>query len=134
MKLVHLILKLKKKSGTNGNELKEVTIHKKSISGSGITNVIKAERGQLLSSEDSNILQLILYNGYQYEDVVPKKYEDRKKIPFAKSAFKKYTMNLDLSQLSKVEVEETSTKGTNTMLTVKELSYTLDSLNLNYKK
>lgn len=78
-------------------------------------------------------MQLILYNGYQYEDVVPKKYEDRKKIPFAKSAFKKYTMNLDLSQLSKVEVEETSTKGTNTMLTVKELSYTLDSLNLNYK-
>lgn len=126
-------IKVEKKSGTNGNELKEVTIHKKSISGSGITNVIKAERGQLLSSEDSNILQLILYNGYQYEDVVPKKYEDRKKIPFAKSAFKKYTMNLDLSQLSKVEVEETSTKGTNTMLTVKELSYTLDSLNLNYK-
>ena len=127
-------IKVEKKSGSKGNELQGVTIHKKSVNNNGISNVIKAERGQLLSSENSNILQLVLYNGYQYEDVIPKKYEDRKKLPFAKSAFKKYTMNLDLSKLNNVDVEETSTRGTNTMLTVKELSYTLDSLDSNYKK
>jgi lipopolysaccharide export system permease protein len=126
-------IKVEQKSGTQGNNLTDVTIHKKKANGNGITNVIKAERGQLLSSEDSNILQLILFDGNQYEDVVPAKYEDRKKIPFAKSSFKKYTMNLDLSQLNKGEAEETVTTGTNTMLNIKELSYTLDSLNLNYK-
>lgn len=127
-------IKVEKKSGDKGNELTGVTIHKKRADGSGVTNVIKAKRGQLLSSEDSNILQLILFNGFQYEDVIPDKYQDRKKIPFAKSAFKKYTMNLDLSQLSKSDPEESITQGTNTMLNIKELSYTLDSLNVNYER
>ncbi|WP_026976182.1 LptF/LptG family permease [Flavobacterium tegetincola] len=126
-------IKVEKKSGPKGNELTGVTIHKKKPNGSGVTNVIKAERGQLLSSEDSNMLQLILYNGFQYEDIVPNKYEERRKIPFAKTAFKKYTMNLDLSQLSKGDSEETIAAGTNTMLNIRELHYTLDSLNLNYK-
>jgi lipopolysaccharide export system permease protein len=127
-------IKVEKKSGDKGNELSGVTIHKKKVNGTGISNVIKAKRGKLLSSEDSNILQLILFDGYQYEDIIPKKYEDRKKIPFAKSAFQKYTMNLDLSQLSKGDDTETITLGTNSMLNIKELSYTLDSLNLNYTK
>lgn len=127
-------IKVEKKSGDKGNELSGVTIHKKNLNRGGITNVIKAEKGRLLSSEDSNILQLILFDGYQYEDVIPKKYEEQKKIPFAKSAFKKYTMNLDLTQLNKGDAEETITLGTNSMLNITELSYTLDSLNLNYKK
>ena len=127
-------IKVEKKSGDKGNELTGVTIHQKKPNGNGITNVIKAKRGQLLSSEDSNILQLILFDGFQYEDVIPDKYEDRKKLPFAKSSFKKYTMNLDLTKLNDVDAEETVTQGTNTMLNIGELSYTLDSLNLNYKK
>ena len=126
-------IKVEKKSGEKGNELIGVTIHKKKANGNGVSNVIKAKRGQLLSSEDSNTLQLILYDGFQYEDVIPAKYEERKKIPFAKSSFKKYTMNLDLSKLSKGDAEETISQGTNTMLNIKELYYTLDSLNLNYK-
>jgi lipopolysaccharide export system permease protein len=126
-------IKVEKKSGDKGNELRGVSIHEKKTNGSGVTNVIKAERGQLLSSEDSNILQLILFDGFQYEDVTPDKYEERKKLPFAKSAFKKYTMNLDLTQLNKSDPEESITQSTNTMLKIGELKYTLDSLNLNYK-
>ena len=126
-------IKVDKKSGDKGNELTGVTIHKKTANGSGVTNVIKAKNGELLSSEDSNILQLILYNGFQYEDVIPEKYDDRKKLPFTKSAFKKYTMNLDLTQLNKGDSEESNSQGTNTMLKISELKYTLDSLNLNYK-
>jgi len=126
-------IKVEKKSGEKGNDLEGVTIHKKRSSSSGLTNVIKAERGKLLSNEDSNILQLILYDGFQYEDVIPAKYEDRKKIPFTKSAFKMYKMNLDLSQLNKVNPEEELAAGTNTMLNIGELSYTLDSLTNNYR-
>ena len=127
-------IKVEKKSGDNGNELHGVTIHKKRTNGNGISNVIKAKRGSLLSSEDSNILQLVLFDGFQYEDILPEKYADRKKIPFAKSAFKTYTMNLDLSQLNKIDPEEEISAGTNTMLNISELSYTLDSLNTNYEK
>ncbi|WP_418262777.1 LptF/LptG family permease [Flavobacterium faecale] len=127
-------IKVNKKSGDNGNSLTGITIHKKSNMGDGSKTVIKAKDGELISSEESSILKLVLNNGNYYEDIVPKKYEDREKLPFAKSAFKKYTINIDLSQLNKVEVDQEHVSNTNTMLNVNELNYTLDSLHKNLDK
>jgi lipopolysaccharide export system permease protein len=126
-------IKVNKKSGDNGNILTGITIHKKSSIGDGSKTVIKAKDGILISSEESSILQLVLNDGNYYEDIVPKKYEDRNKLPFAKSAFKKYTINIDLSQLNKVDIDDQNIANTNTMLTVNELKYTLDSLDKNFK-
>lgn len=126
-------IKVNKKSGNNGNILKDVTIHKKSITGEGNKIVIKANDGELISSEKSSILKLILNNGNYYEDITPKNYEDREKSPFAKSSFKKYTINIDLSELNKVDVDKEDVSNSNTMLSVNELSYTLDSLHKNMK-
>jgi len=101
--------------------------------GLGANTIIKAKRGILTSEDDSNYLQLELYDGYYYEDIHPKKYEDRKRLPFAKSSFKKYVINIDLTKLNQVEIDDgniTSEK----MLTVPELKYTLDSLQINYNK
>jgi lipopolysaccharide export system permease protein len=80
-------IKVDEKSGENGNYLTGVTIHKKTSNFDGGKNVIKSKTGELVSSEKSSILQLILKDGYYYEDLVPKKYEDRNKLPFAKSSF-----------------------------------------------
>ena len=121
-------IKVNKKSGVNGNNLTGITIHKKSAMGEGNKTVIKAKNGLLISSEQSNTLQMVLNDGYYYEDVIPKKYEDRSKYPFAKSSFKKYNINIDLSKLNKVDVNDASISNTNTMLNVSELNYTLDSL------
>jgi lipopolysaccharide export system permease protein len=110
-----------------------ITIHKKSALGEGNKTVIKAKNGELISSEQSNTLQMVLNDGYYYEDITPKKYEDRNKMPFAKSAFKKYILNIDLSKLNKVDVNDVSVTNTNTMLNVGELNYTLDSLHKNMK-
>lgn len=126
-------IKVNKKSGENGNKLDGITIHKKAVNSDGSKTVIKAKNGELISSEQSSILQLVLNNGNYYEDITPKKYEERKKIPFAKSSFKKYTINIDLSQLNNVDVDEEKVTNSNNMLTVNELNYTLDSLNKNYK-
>ncbi len=126
-------IKVNKKSGENGNVLTGITIHKISNSGDGAKTVIKAKDGKLISSEESNILQLVLNNGNYYEDIVPKKYNDREKMPFAKSAFKKYTINIDLAKLNTVEVEESDISNSNSMLTVNELNYTIDSLNKSFK-
>jgi len=127
-------IKVNKKSGDNGNILTGITIHKKSNLGDGSKTVIKAKNGELISSEKSSILQLVLNDGYYYEDIVPKKFEDRNKMPFAKSSFKKYNINLDLSKLNKVDVKDQSIANTNSMLNISELNYTLDSLHKNYKK
>ena len=126
-------IKVNKKSGANGNTLTGITIHKKSDFGDGSKTVIKAKNGQLVSSEKSSILQLVLNSGYYYEDIIPKKYEDRSKMPFAKSTFKKYIINIDLSKLNKTDVDDQSIANTNTMLNVSELNYTLDSLHKTFK-
>ncbi|MFB0909823.1 MAG: LptF/LptG family permease [Flavobacterium sp.] len=126
-------IKVNKKSGNNGSILTGITIHKKSSIGDGSKTVIKAKDGKLVSSEQSSILQLVLNDGYYYEDLVPNKYEDRIKMPFVKSHYKKYTLNIDLSQLNKVNVDDENIANTNTMLTINELSYTLDSLHKNLK-
>jgi lipopolysaccharide export system permease protein len=126
-------IKVNKKSGENGNVLTGITIHKKSKIGDGSKTVIKAKDGKLISSEQSSTLQLVLNKGNYYEDIIPKNYEDRSKLPFAKSAFQKYTINIDLSQLNKVNEDDQNSTSTNTMLTVNELNYTIDSLNKNLK-
>jgi lipopolysaccharide export system permease protein len=126
-------IKVDKKSGENGNYLTGITIHKKSLNFDGSRNVIRAKKGELVSIENSNILQLILKNGYYYEDIIPKKFEDRKKLPFAKSSFKRYILNIDLSKLNTAG-DDSKISNTNTMLNLSELRYTLDSLHKNYKK
>jgi len=124
-------IKVNKKSGENGNQLTGITIHEKSKNGDGSKTVIKAKNGELISSDQSSILQLVLNDGNYYQDIVPKKYEDREKLPFAKSSFKKYRINIDLSQLNKVDTKDESISNTSTMLNVNDLRYTTDSLRKN---
>ena len=126
-------IKVDKKSGENGNILTGITIHKKAINGNASTTVIKAKNGLLRSSENSNLLQLVLYDGAQYEDIISKKYEERNRVPFTKTFFKKYIFNIDISKLNTID-ENTGQVTTNNMLKISALTYTLDSLNKNYKK
>ncbi len=127
-------IKVDKKSGENGNRLSGVTIHKKSSVNQGTNTVIKSKSGELVSSEKSSILQLVLSDGYYYEDLLPKKMEERKKLPFAKSSFKRYVINMDLSKLNPTDESGEKVANTNSMLNVSELSYTLDSLNTAFAK
>ncbi len=124
-------IKVNKKSGENGNTLTGITIHKKSALGDGNKTVIKAKNGELISNEKSSTLKLVLNDGYYYEDIVPKKYEERDKIPFAKSSFKKYIINIDLSMLNSAGADESKISNTCSMQNISELTYTLDSLNKN---
>ncbi len=126
-------IKVDKKSGENGNHLTGITIHKKSLRGDGVRTVIKAKDGDLISNENSNILKLVLNDGYYYEDLIPKKYEDRDKIPFAKASFKKDVINLDLSILNGDQNDQKIT-NTTTMLNMNELNYTIDSLHKIYNR
>lgn len=124
-------IKVNKKSGENGNHLTGITIHQKNQNGDGSKTVIRATNGELISNEKTNLLQLILNDGNYYQDIVPNKYEERSKLPFAKSSFKKYRINIDLSQMNKVDTKDESVSNTNNMLNVSDLKYTLDSLNKN---
>ena len=82
----------------------------------------------MASSENSNILKLILFNGNYYDELQPKDYKERQRKPFAKSEFEKYTINVDLSQVNDVDLEEKKITSKYDMLAVGDLSYTIDSL------
>lgn len=128
-------IKVDKKSGENGEKLEGVTMHiKNSNMGLGANTIIKAKNGLLSSDNTSNYLQMELYDGYYYEDIHPKNYEERKRLPFAKSSFKKYIINIDLSKLNQSEMDNDASITSEKMLTIPELMYTIDSLDKNYKK
>ncbi len=128
-------IKVADKSGDRGQYLDKVVIHKKGGKNSSQNvTVIVADRGELVSSEDSDILKLILFDGNFYEDIYKpnSRNDNEKKEPFAKSAFEKYTMNIDLSDLNKVDIDDKSYSNKSNMLNLRELDYTIDSLTVQY--
>jgi lipopolysaccharide export system permease protein len=120
-------IKVDKKYGNNDNFLQNVILHKKSMTGVNKT-VIKAKSGELVSNEDSDILQLILKDGNYYEDVTLSSRKNEENYPHAKANFKTYIMNVDLRELNKINMEEERNISTYKMFNVKELSYSIDSI------
>ena len=125
---------VEKKSGENGSFLEGITMHMKKGEFGTVTTVIKAKRGVLKSDESTNLLQLDLLDGNYYEDIQPKKFEERDKLPFAKSSFKKYTVTIDLAKLNGATSEGNEIVNTYNMLNMSELKYTIDSLQLTFNK
>lgn len=124
-------IKVEKKSGDKGQFLKKVVIHKKGVRRSGNTTVIISDSGELKSNPNSNILQLVLFEGHYYEEIFSKNSKQRSKKPYAKSYFEEYTINVDLEGLNDVDINDKSYDNRYNMLDVSSLNYTIDSL---YKK
>jgi lipopolysaccharide export system permease protein len=128
-------IKVDEKSGDRGQFLKQVVIHQKKGRLPGNHTVYISETGELASREDSDVLQLVLHNGNYYEDLQPKEFEERKKNPNIKSYFETLTLNIDLAEINNVDFDEQNNDITKyTMLGVKNLNYTIDSLILEQNK
>ncbi|MGC6438139.1 MAG: LptF/LptG family permease [Flavobacteriaceae bacterium] len=133
--LQNVNIKVAKKSGDNGQFLEDVIIHQKKSGTSGNYTVIKANTGEFYSDENSDILQLILYDGNYYDELQPANYQKRtKNRPQIKSTFEKYVINLDLSDFNNVDFEQKDANARYNMLGIAELTTTLDSLYVNQNK
>lgn len=122
-------IKVDGKSGDRGQYLKGVIIHQKKGNSPGNYTVIISKTGELASSEDSDVLKLVLFDGNYYDAIQPKDFKDRNKKPFVKSYFEKYTINVDLSKINNVDFDKQDVTTKYSMLNVKELNYSIDSLN-----
>lgn len=123
-------IKVERKYGENDRMLEDVIIHEKSPN--QINNiVIKAERGELNSEALKEGLQLVLYNGYRYEEIIQKN-NRKKNDPHSRIAFKQYTMNIDLRAFNNVDLNETNYTNTFKMQNIDELSQSIDSLTKGY--
>jgi lipopolysaccharide export system permease protein len=121
-------IKVEDKSGENGEFLKNVVIHKKAATNAKNRTVIIAESGLLEGNENSNLIQLILYNGNYYEEIVNRDPKQNRKKPYAKSYFEEYTINVDLEGFNDVDMDDQSYDNRYNMLDVNALNYTIDSL------
>ncbi|WKW46622.1 LptF/LptG family permease [Myroides sp. JBRI-B21084] len=124
-------IKVDEKSGENDEKLRNVTMHVINQQNSLNKTVIKAKTGKIETNENSPILKLHLFDGNYYEDVTSKRSNVKK--PFIKSDFKHYIMSIDVSEFDKSEEELQEISNTANMMNIKQLNYTLDSLNTNLK-
>ena len=125
-------IKVAEKSGENGEFLRDVIIHQKKGNVRGNFTVIKANTGEFISDENSDILQLVLFNGNYYDEIQDKDYTRRtKNRPQVKSTFDKYIINIDVSQFNNVDFESKENITKHTMLNVTDLKTSIDSLNTN---
>lgn len=124
-------IKVAKKSGENDQFLEDVIIHQKKKNRQGNYTVIKSKSGELSSDENSNLLQLTLYEGNFYDEVYPKTIEQRKNLPFIKSSFKEHIINIDLSNMNDVDLGDESARHPYRMLNTNELVSQIDSASIN---
>ncbi|WP_248723083.1 LptF/LptG family permease [Seonamhaeicola sp. ML3] len=121
-------IKVESKSGDNDQYLEDVIIHIKGPDGRQNATTIKSKTGELVSSEDSDVLKLVLYDGNYYSDISPSKPEEYETRPFAKSTFEKYIINIDLSDLNNVDLDEETRTDKYDMLSINGLQKAIDSL------
>ena len=125
-------IKFAEKYGEDDNQLKHVLIYYDLNRNKGNNKVITADHGTITTDEGSKYMTLQLYNGYHYEalDQSNRTYKETLKMPFTKSHFDEYTVNIDISQLNNVNLNEY--KEDREMLSLKQLSYYTDSLKTPY--
>ncbi len=127
-------IRVAKKHGDRDQYLTDVIIHQKEAGRIGNFTVIKAKKGELISSLESPILSLKLSDGNYYSEVAQKDYKKKKREPFAKSFFETYTLNIDLGSLDDVDLDEKGIDNSYQMLNAKELDSSVKVLSVKYNK
>lgn len=125
-------MRVAEKYGERDQYLREVVIHKKEQGRLGNFTVIIAEGGEFKSSLESPTLSLELQNGHYYNEVRKKNVKDRIREPFAKSYFDTYTLNIDLSELDNVDLDDRDINDNYQMMNVIALDSSLKKLSIRY--
>lgn len=115
------------KYGENDRYLNNIIIHKKTAKEINST-VIKAKSGEFISTKNSNIIQLILYDGNYYEDIQVTANKDKLKHPFAFSEFETYVINIDLNKLQSVDLNEDVKINSERIKKISQLMTDMDSI------
>lgn len=120
-------IKVDDKYGEKDRFLRNVIIHQKTNTQVNRT-VIKAQTGELVSSEESEIIQLVLRDGHHYEDLSSKNAKEKLKHPYLKSEFEIYRMNIEVPDMGGEDLEAEANISTDKMKSVGRLTKDIDSL------
>lgn len=115
------------KKGDDGKTLYDVMIYDHTDN-KGNTMVTVADSGYMAMSMSQREMIFTLYDGYNYSEVIEDKdYRDRR--PFQKMSFKRQLFTFDMSQFDLGHTDEESFKSHQDMMNIKQLNYSIDSLN-----
>jgi len=128
------VIKVDKKTGENSEVLHKVIIHQKNPNRGGNHTVIKSKKGILQGGENPNLISLILYDGNYYNEPKANTYRQRQSKPFVKTSFEEYILNIDISDLNKVDINDESATHPYKGLKTYELRIKLDSVGREYVK
>src|SRR5699024_8833243 len=73
-------------------------------------------------------LSLVLMNGNYYDDIQPQSSSKQNNLPFVKSFFREYTLNIDISKLNDVDLDQENDFNDQNMYTNTELRKEIESL------
>jgi lipopolysaccharide export system permease protein len=126
-------IKVAEKFGEREQFLREVVIHKKKPNRpNGNFTVMIASEGELASEEGSNTLSLILKDGHYYDEIQSENAKKRRRRPFVKSYFDRYTINIDLTEFNNTDVDKENELSNHNMYKMSELFVEIDSLSSSY--
>nr|WP_194527546.1 LptF/LptG family permease [Zobellia roscoffensis] len=125
-------IKVDEKYGEKDRFLKNVIIHQKTPANVNST-VIKAKTGELISSEESELIQLVLRDGHDYRDMDKKKSTEKRKYPFTQTHFEIYRMNIEIPEMEQ-DLEEENVSNREKMKNVSRLIKDMDSLETDNKR
>ena len=120
-------IKVENKYGIDGRNLENIIIHQKKPKAGNYT-VIKSKTGKILSNDDSNILQLVLFDGYYYDEIISDEYKNKTNKPFIKSKFKDYIININIGKINQIDFDEVNEINQYSMMNINQLDFAIDSL------
>ena len=120
-------IKVENKYGIDGRNLENIIIHQKKPKAGNYT-VIKSNKGKILSNDNSNILQLVLFDGYYYDEIISEEYTNKTNKPFIKSKFKDYIININIGKINQIDFDEVNDINQYSMMNINQLDFAIDSL------
>ena len=120
-------IKVENKYGIDNRNLENIIIHQKKPKAGNYT-VIKSKKGKILSNDNSNILQLVLFDGYYYDEIISDEYKSKTNKPFIKSKFKEYIININIGKINQIDFDEVNDINQYSMMDINQLDFAIDSL------
>ena len=120
-------IKVENKYGIDGRNLENIIIHQKKPKAGNYT-VIKSKTGKILSNDNSNILQLVLFDGHYYDEIISDEYKNKTNKPFIKSKFKDYIININIGKINQIDFDEVNDINQYSMMNINQLDFAIDSL------
>jgi lipopolysaccharide export system permease protein len=120
-------IKVDNKYGIDNSKLEDIIIHKSNKNNDN-SLVIKASSGELIGNEGSDILKIVLNDGYRYEEILAENPNSKEFKPQTKIYFDEHNIFIDLRELNNVDFSEEKYNNTFRMQNINQLALSIDSL------